>query len=381
MAEYGVKSEDCYDEVVAGLYEAALSPDRWHGALSAVMRYTRADTFHFNDWDRQEATAALNIFSHEWMTSGIGAYASYYGAIDPRRRLTESLPVGSVFACHHHISDSSASRDEFYQDFLIPHGLRYVAGSRVFSDDRRDVIIGLMREVGNRPFSEHELHDAQRLISHLSRASRLWMDTQTLHTAATVGAQGAVASAFALIAVDARGKVAYANARGERLMSDGDCLVTRDGCIGASFGKEDTSLRQLVRQVLATGCGASLTLSGIRSGPQSLLLSIAPLRSSSAVGADLAGASVLITARARLQPVGLSANALAQAFGLTAAESAVALALCEGKTPEEHAQAVGVSLATVRTQLRAVFDKTQTRRQSETVGLLLGIPPSDDPER
>ena len=59
---------------------------------------------------------------------------------------------------------------------------------------------------------------------------------------------------------------------------------------------------------------------------------------------------------------------------MSSAESAVALALCDGKTPDEHAQASGVSVATVRTQLRAVFEKTQMRRQAETVRLLLGMP-------
>jgi DNA-binding CsgD family transcriptional regulator len=51
--------------------------------------------------------------------------------------------------------------------------------------------------------------------------------------------------------------------------------------------------------------------------------------------------------------------------------------LCDGKTLDEHAQAAGVSMATVRTQLRAVFEKTRTRRQAETVGLLLGMPPAE----
>jgi hypothetical protein len=184
-----VKFEDRYDEVVAGLYEAALSPDRWHAALSAVMRHTGSDTFHFHDWDRVETTTTVNVFSHEWMANGVQAYASYYGAIDPRRQLADHMPVGSLLACHHHISEASVSRSEFYQDFLIPQGMRYLAAARAMSDDRRDVIVSFMREVGNSPYSEAELHEVQRLVSHLSRACRMLMDTGSLRTAAAVGAQ------------------------------------------------------------------------------------------------------------------------------------------------------------------------------------------------
>ena len=366
-----------HDEVVAGLYEAALYPGRWHGALSSVMQQVGADTFHFLDWDRHDATTARNIFSHEWMTDGVQQYASYYGAIDPRRRLTEDMPAGTVFACHQYFSDAAVSRDEFYQDFLIPRGQRYVLISKVLSDDRRDVVIGLMRDDGNRPYDEAELHEAKRLMSHLGRASRMWSQTQALRTAAAFGAQAARASAFALIGLDGTGKLAYANGHAENLLKDGDCLLGRNGGIGAALGDDDLRLHRAVREVRETGCGLSLALSGLRSGPQSLLLNIAPLQNTGEAGPawELSRACVLITARLRKQPPGLSPLALFQTFGLTQAESAVALALCEGKTPEEHAQAMGVSMPTVRTQLRAVFEKTQTRRQPEIVGLLLGMPP------
>jgi DNA-binding CsgD family transcriptional regulator len=265
-------------------------------------------------------------------------------------------------------------RNEFYQDFLIPGGMRYIAMARLLNDSRRDTFIGLMREVGNEPFSEGDLVEAQRLISHLNRACRLWADTQALRTEAAIGRQVAHASGFALFGLDARGRVAYANAHAEQLLREGDSLLARNARIGAVLGDDDARLRQVIRQVRSTGCGVSLALSGLRSGPESLLLNVVPLQGGGTSGWDFSDVCVLITARARKQATGLSAQALAQTFGLSAAESAVALALCEGKTPEEHARDVGVSLSTVRTQLRAVFDKTQTRRQSETVGLLLGMP-------
>ena len=57
--------------------------------------------------------------------------------------------------------------------------------------------------------------------------------------------------------------------------------------------------------------------------------------------------------------------------GLTQAEARLAVALCEGLSVEEAAARFGVSLATVRAQLKAVFAKTGTRRQAELVGRLM----------
>lgn len=65
-----------------------------------------------------------------------------------------------------------------------------------------------------------------------------------------------------------------------------------------------------------------------------------------------------------------SASSLEQIFGLTPAEARLALLLVDGKTLDEIAQKLHLSVATVRTQLKAVFEKTHTHRQAELVVLV-----------
>jgi len=59
-----------------------------------------------------------------------------------------------------------------------------------------------------------------------------------------------------------------------------------------------------------------------------------------------------------------------QSFGLTSAETRLAARLKAGRTLKEAAEDLGVSLNTVRNQLRAVFDKMGLSRQSELVQAL-----------
>ena len=66
---------------------------------------------------------------------------------------------------------------------------------------------------------------------------------------------------------------------------------------------------------------------------------------------------------------GLSAE-LCSAFGLTAAEAKLAAKLASGSGIEGAAASLGVSRETARTQLKAVFGKTNTRRQAELVALV-----------
>lgn len=68
-----------------------------------------------------------------------------------------------------------------------------------------------------------------------------------------------------------------------------------------------------------------------------------------------------------------AAAMLRQAFGLTAAETAVAQALVQGTAPRQIAEQRQVSLNTVRTLVARVLGKTGTRRQADLVRLLMPL--------
>jgi DNA-binding CsgD family transcriptional regulator len=65
---------------------------------------------------------------------------------------------------------------------------------------------------------------------------------------------------------------------------------------------------------------------------------------------------------------------LARLYELTPAEARITGELLQGHTVEEAAAELGVTVHTARTHLRHVFSKTDTRRQSELVLLLLNGP-------
>jgi DNA-binding CsgD family transcriptional regulator len=60
-------------------------------------------------------------------------------------------------------------------------------------------------------------------------------------------------------------------------------------------------------------------------------------------------------------------------FGLTGAESRLAILLVQGNTLQDSADRLDVTPATVRSQLMQVFQKTGTSRQSQLVSLLLRL--------
>jgi DNA-binding CsgD family transcriptional regulator len=61
---------------------------------------------------------------------------------------------------------------------------------------------------------------------------------------------------------------------------------------------------------------------------------------------------------------------LRRLFDLTPAEVRLAQALARGDTLEHAARALGVRITTARTQLAAIFEKSETHRQAKLVALL-----------
>lgn len=64
---------------------------------------------------------------------------------------------------------------------------------------------------------------------------------------------------------------------------------------------------------------------------------------------------------------------LSEVFSLTAAESRIASMIAVGLSPEEIAGELQISLGTVRYQVKAIFGKTATHRQSELAALISRI--------
>jgi DNA-binding CsgD family transcriptional regulator len=69
----------------------------------------------------------------------------------------------------------------------------------------------------------------------------------------------------------------------------------------------------------------------------------------------------------------LNESVIVAMFGLSKAEIAVASSLASGLSPKRIAQKTGRSYETIRSQMKQLFQKTDTHRQGELVALLMRV--------
>ena len=368
-----MNSEAEYDKIVGALYDAALHPQTWKQAFADLAAWSGADVFHFVRWDTASQQAPFNLHT-DGIENAIEQYGAYYGAIDPRRILVSDGPAGQVSACQRHFDERYVSRNEFYQDYLVPWGMRHTLSSLVLHEGSSQMLLGLVRARERGSFDDAQIARLDRVMPHLARACRLWTQTQHLHDAAALGQHVASSSGFAVFGLDAAGRVVYSNSHAERLLREADSLVVHRGRLSATDLRDAALVHDAVVRAAAGSSPQTFAVTGLQAGPQACFLTVASLPEGTPLSPLLGQARVLVTARRRGQPSAVSPEQLTQVFGLTPAECGVALALLDGKTPAEYAQDKGLSMPTVRTHLRAVFAKTNTRGQSEAVRLLQDLP-------
>jgi DNA-binding CsgD family transcriptional regulator len=366
------------DGLIADLYESVLSPGEVPGVIARINRFLDCDGVHLIGWDesRNEVLTSLVVGSH--IQGAEAAYLSHYQAIDPRRQMGLKSPTGIVVACHDELDEKYVSGSEFYQDFLIPHGPRYVAGGNIYREQGRNVHIAFNHLVGRSRFEGTKREALGGVMFHLARWMKLMVRADWLREAAAGSQAGIDMLDKGLVFLDDMGRVLHANPAAVRLLGDQVGRVN----LGMSGTVAGSSLDAHAKAVALTRAPSTLS---VRHRNRHLTLTLSPLprRPSGVVGGlgkmaaatgDLSGlhhrAGVVLTVTDMFGAGSKEVAGLARRWGLTPAEEALLRALAVGTSPAAHAEGRGVKISTVRSQVRALLEKSGNPNLRALVGVI-----------
>lgn len=357
------------DDLIDLVYQAAVVGDLWPEALDRVTDRLGA---------RCTSVHALSGGAAHWTACGAGM--DFARSWEEGRWIEVGGRSDALVALRHagFASDTwSYSVAEkaglpVYRDFLIPNGGGLAAATLVQSPHGDVYVVNVERSIAADDFTRAEIAWLDGLRPHLMRAATL---------SARLGLEAASSAVKALEAVglpaaalNRRGDVRAANAAFESLAPA--YLRSQGGRLRLVDSEADAKFAALVEAVtVGGGAGGSAPVRPMEDGP-AYVAHLSPLRRAAQ---DVFPESLALVV---LAPVGvrdvLPTDLVEVLFDLSAAEAAVARSLAQGRTPAEIARARGVSLATVRAQVRAILAKTGRTRQSELVALLaIGAAPRD----
>jgi DNA-binding CsgD family transcriptional regulator len=235
----------------------------------------------------------------------------------------------------------------------------------------REVVLLLHRAHGDgREFLSRDEEFLRELEPHLRQAVDLFEKINTLREDTALMKDIADRMNTGIILVDRRGTVRWRNRYADLIIERSQHLAVVGGTLRCSNVEDHRRISQF--------------LGGVRSPGQRLLTTVGPsycnpiqiLAIPTNVGAALAetvrahGVTIALLLSDPDGQIALSPADIRELFGLTPAEAALAAALGEGLTLHDYAERHGVSVGTVRNQLKCIFSKTGATRQPELVRLL-----------
>ena len=362
--------EDEVADLIAACYGAAAGALPWAGVKQQICRVLKAPFAGLAMGDPRFGGRLVNLFEGEHVPLPQERLRNPY--LDPARRIwagvREQRPV--VALGPEVVDDRQYVRSEYYADHGRRLEMRHEVGTTVMTDDASMTALGVYRPERAGPFGEQDRAVLIALRPHLRRALQLREALRPATAAALAGLAALDAMPQAAILVDRDLRVLHANANALGLAGPGQGIAlsseTRDGGgLGQTFVKVvdhavHAALRTLVTAVAGGGASGSAIRVAGPGKPAAIIVAVLPVPASvmdRGIPAGAAKGLALLFMRELVARASPSPHVLCDVFGLTRAEAAVAAMLTRGVTAARIAEARGVSIDTIRTQIRAVLPK------------------------
>lgn len=296
---------------------------------------------------------------HPWFERGAEALLSL-GIADDRGLATEA--------------ELKASR--FHAEFMVParvgHGIALCLHHR---GPESIAVLTINRDAPAGFYSNRELELARALLPHLRTVYALqqrlgWLEgtAQSFRAALDQHVDG-------ILLLDADGRVLFSNLAAQRM--EAQRLVSRmpDNRLSMPWPSDEHALLQLLNRLTDSNTAGPVVyplhsrdgkLTGMCKFCSAGMLA-------GAQWSEFRAQVIVFIKTIALASLDMVAHRLESQWRFTHAEAHLAQWLMQGLSLDEAADRIGVSKNTVRTQLRALFNKTETRRQAELVRLLLQL--------
>jgi DNA-binding CsgD family transcriptional regulator len=373
------------------IYGAVADPERWDdvlvgvadhlGGLGGMLAYVPPRG------SGQPPTQILGRLPEEPST----IFREHY-AWNPWTEAVTKVPFGKAVSANSLVEPGSIQKTAFYADVLAPWGHADILdiNYRGFAVDGSVGGFGFCLSERGADDADRRVRLLDRLSPHLCRA----LDASLLLGDRADGQRHLSAMLDlmpnAAVLLDHNGRITQTNRAADELLhrSDGIAFDADGGLqLVCALTGEQRQLSRALKDALAVASGLGTSASQpVRisrpSGAAQLVVLAVPLPQPAFPFMELtAPARVLVVIVDPAAKARASAAAIQAAFGLTRAEARVALLLASGVAGAQMPAMLGVTAATIKTQLRHCFEKTGTHSQVELARLFAIFPPNHPADR
>ena len=363
-----------FSKLVGLIYRGVMAPLPWSDAIESLHRLLQASwvTLILRPASADHQAIMINMGREGGPHLATSPHVSPgVFALDP----FVNLPGDRIVTADEMVGESNWLNSEYYKQFCQPAGVRYVMGADIHTEEGSECRLRICRPAEAQPFSEADKALCQMLLPHFENAARLYTSIDVAESERQLLAGTVDRMLLGTVILDEAGTVLKSNSVAHHILRENDGLRITQGLLEAGYGAENRELYRLIK----------LALQGVTNTAGSVAQAMSITRPSGRAKLGLAlrnipqgdwlesrhRPTVAVFIRDPENRSQATREMVQRLFGLTQAESSLALLLADGLSLDEATAHIGVRKNTARAQLRAIFSKTGVTRQTALVRLLL----------
>ncbi len=364
------------ESLVPAIYAAAMEPGQWPALIGRVGELFGAQSSFLFTSHSETNPDALHL-THNLDPQMAADFNSTWHSEDPfalaaarRGCMTRNTVVVGVELVPREV----LLRTPYYNEYSRGYGMEALLGAVLFDETEGLGIpftnLCWYREPGQPEFQLEDKRLLRGLLPHFQQALELQHRMHGLRTEGALATHGTNALGTASLLLDGQGRVLQANAAGQALIDNHPNLLRFAGGRLRGLGLRCAPTFEEAFRACRNGIPLRLLVQWQSPGTLIYATLVAlPLETQTHVGGFEQERFLLLLELPR-DDAAFVVDRAGELFGLTPAEQRVVLRLLDGMAAEDIAQALGISLNTVRTQVRSVLAKTGLTRQVDLVRLL-----------
>jgi len=361
-------------ELVGRIYDCAIEPERWQSTLESIQSFMNAATASMYGFDLSSNSIRFLMSSGvapEWLAK-MPEYEADAGALFAAAGDVGTRSIEQFHVIRQDVPDDVFEANRYVREWGKPQGLCDLLQATLARSEQRFAAFSIGRHESVGVITPREVAAMTLLAPHLRRAVAIsdLIDMKTVKANLFSEAWNTVAVAMFL--TDADANVVHRNRAADRLLERANGVSLSHGKLRATGGEASRRLASAIALSLSARVepgdpGTGIVLANAAEGATvAHILPLAPgqrraRHAENAVAAVFVHSSTTET-RPNLSPV-------ADAYGLTPAETDLLARLVAGDDITMAGEALGIAKTTAKTHLARLFAKTGTNRQSVLVAL------------
>jgi DNA-binding CsgD family transcriptional regulator len=365
--------------LLEALYDTVDCPESWQEFLEQLVHSTsgRSARLLFLNGHANQVRASHKVNIDD---DAHQAYVSHYVNLCPwRPELAQKIP-GRLYSTYNDFSCRQPEyyKTEFFNDWALELDIHHGVCGTVYRQKQSTVQLLIQRTRQQGPFTASETQAINRLIPHIQRSLHLSDHFQAMKLEIQGLRAISDSHGLAFLLIGETSEVIFVSSSAQNIIEQTAQLSLRGNRLhinGQSVGfllnqrmsRKDASANDRERRLRLL---SAMRLKREHLPPLRILA--CPLHSEKP-SLQLAGerSNWAVFIQDPLRATYLDQDLLRDVYGLTGAEARVAAMVAQGQDVAEIATKTGLSVNTIRTQLKQCFRKTETKRQSELTSTLL----------